>query len=68
MKTDYEITGKLYPKLEAFTRGNASQAMPDSSALYYFGSSVQFKTCKSFKAFLEKRHQGHAFKVQRGQA
>lgn len=68
MKTDYQETGKLYRKLEAYTKGNASQAMPDSSAFYYFGSSVQFKTCKSFKAYLEAKHKGHVFKVQRGQA
>lgn len=65
MKTDYEETGKLYKKLEAYTKGNASQAMPDSSALYYFGSTVQFKTCKSFKAFLEQGHKGHFFTVQK---
>jgi hypothetical protein len=65
MKTDYETTGKLYKKLEAYTKGNASQAMPDSSALYYFGTSVQFKSCKSFKAFLEQKHKGHFFTVHK---
>jgi hypothetical protein len=65
MKTDYEKTGKLYAKLEAYTKGNASQAMPDTAALYYFCSTVQFKTCKSFKAFLEQRHKGHGFKVSK---
>lgn len=65
MNTDYETTGKLYPKLEAYTKGNASQAMPDTAALYYFGSTVQFKTCKGFKAFLEQRHKGHGFKVSK---
>ena len=68
MKTDYEITGKTYAPLEAYTKGNASQAMPDTKAFYYFGTSIQFKTCKSFKAYLEQKHKGHVFKVQRGQA
>ena len=61
MKTDYQLTGKLYKKLEAFTRGNCSQSMPDPAAWYYFGSTEQFKSCKSFVAYLEQKHIGHKF-------
>lgn len=68
MKTDFQETGKLYRKLDAYTKGNASQAMPDSSALYYFGSSIQFKSCRSFRAFLEAKHKGHFFYVERAGA
>ena len=50
--TDYQITGKLYKKLDAFIEGNGSQAMPRPQSLYYFGSSIQFKTCKSFREYL----------------
>ena len=70
MKTDYETTGKTYPPLEAYTKAAffVSQAMPTAGEFYYFGSTIQFKTCKSFKAYLEQKHKGHIFKVQRGQA
>ena len=63
MQTDYQTTGKLYKKLEAFTKGNCTQAMPNPQTWYYFGSSVQFKTCKSFKAYLEAKHAGAKFTV-----
>ena len=64
MKTDYELTGNTYKKLDAYTSGNCSQSMPDPKEFYYFGSSIQFKTCKSFKAYLEAKHGGgHKFKV-----
>ena len=61
MKTDYQITGKLYKKLEAFTRGNCSQEMPNQKNWYYFGTSEQFKTCKSFVAYLQEKHKGQKF-------
>lgn len=61
MKTDYQLTGKLYKRLEAFTRGNCSQEMPNPAHWYYFGTSEQFKTCKSFVAYLEAKHKGHKF-------
>ena len=54
--TDYHITGKLYKKLDAFIEGNCTQAMPYPESLYYFGSSIQFKTCKSFKAYLSSKY------------
>ena len=40
MKTDYETTGKLYPKLHAYVRGE------------YFGTSEQFKTAQNYKLWL----------------
>lgn len=42
----------MYKKLDAYVNGNGSQQMPREDVLYYFGSTVQFKTCKAFKAFL----------------
>lgn len=61
MKTDHQITGKFYKKLDAFTKGNGSQQMPRFDTWYYFGSSEQFKTCKNFVSFLKQKHQGHEF-------
>lgn len=63
MKTDYQITGKLYKRLEAFTLGNCTQSMPDPHNWYYFGSSEQFKSCKSFVEYLKEKHKGHKFKA-----
>lgn len=63
MLTDYQVTGKLYKELEAYTKGNCSQAMPNPKEFYYFGTTQQFKTCKSFKAYLENKHIGHQFIV-----
>jgi hypothetical protein len=65
MKTDYEKTGKVYSAIEAFTRGNCSQAMPDPKKWYYFGTTHQFKTCKDFTAYLSARHIGHSFKTNK---
>ena len=63
MKTDYETTGKTYKKLEAWVRGNGNQLTPYEKSFYYFGSSVQFKTCNSFKAYLTKKHSNSKFIV-----
>lgn len=63
MLTDYQTTGKTYKKLEAFTKGNCTQSMPNPSNWYYFGTSIQFKTCKSFKAYLQAKHPGAKFTV-----
>jgi hypothetical protein len=63
MLTDYQTTGKTYKKLEAFTKGNCTQSMPNPSHWYYFGTSIQFKTCKSFKAYLQAKHVGATFTV-----
>ena len=54
--TDYQQTGKLYKKLNAYIVGNYSQSMPRLDTLYYFGPSIQFKTCSSFKAYLSARY------------
>lgn len=61
MLTDYQKTGKLYKKLNAYTKGNCTQAMTDPAEYYYFGSTEQFETCKSFVAYLEQKHKGHKF-------
>jgi hypothetical protein len=63
MQTDYQLTGNTYKKLDAYTRGNCSQQMPDPAEWYYFGSSEQFKTCANFVKFLESRHVGHQFRA-----
>lgn len=63
MKTDYELTGNICKKLDAYTLGNCSQAMPNPKIYYYFGSSEQFKSCKNFKAFLETKYPNSKFKV-----
>lgn len=62
--TDYATTGKTYKKLDAYTKGNCNQPMPNPEAWYYFGSTVQFKTCKNFRDFLESKHAGHQFTVE----
>lgn len=67
MKTDYQTSGKLYKKLDAYTLGNCSQAMPNPKEFYYFGSSEQFKSCKNFKAFLEIKYPNAKFKVINGE-
>ena len=63
MQTDYHTTGKLYKKLDSFLKGNGNQATPYENSFYYFGSSMQFKTCKSFKAFLQAKHPNATFQV-----
>lgn len=65
MQTDYQTTGKLYPKLEAYIEGNCTQAMPYPEHLYYFGSSIQFRTCKGFKAYLESLYPNKRIEVSR---
>jgi len=63
MLTDYETTGKTYKKLEAWVKGNGNQATPYKTSFYYFGHSIQFKTCKSFKKYLETKHKNACFIV-----
>lgn len=75
LKTDYYKTGKLYDKLDAYRIeakpcGKCSQCFiwkkPSKCSglgLYYFGSSVQFKSRLSFKRFLETKHPCTKFKV-----
>lgn len=63
MNTDYEITGKLYKKLDSYKSGNGSQSAPYEKSFYYFGSSIQFKTCKSFQEYLQAKHPYAKFKV-----
>jgi hypothetical protein len=46
IKSDYQVTGKLYPKLDAY----AVYHHPDR--LFYLGSSCQFKTQKNYKKWL----------------
>jgi len=56
MQTTYQLTNKTYKKLDAFIEGNCTQQMPYPDHLYYFGSSVQFDTCKAFKAYLNTKY------------
>lgn len=64
LKTDFDLTGKLYTKLDSYVLCDTpSQLMPESGVYYYFGSSIMFKTCKNFKQFLENKHKHNKFKV-----
>ena len=64
MKTDYEVTGRIYAPLEAYVKGNCSQAMPNPNNWYYFATSTQFKTCKNFADYLTHRY-GQKFKTNK---
>lgn len=46
MRSDTYFTGKLYPKLDAFIRNGKD------GELFYYCSSCQFRTHKSFNNFL----------------
>jgi hypothetical protein len=48
-QTDTYISGKLYPKLDAFM---ISQRPESKGVLIYWGSSCQFKTMKAYKSWL----------------
>jgi hypothetical protein len=52
MKSDYQETGKLYPKLDAYMFYFDEEAYP---ALDYLGSSCQFKTQKKYYAWLKQQ-------------
>lgn len=46
MKTDTQKTGKLYPLIFAYHLKTGD----------YFATTAQFKTCASFKAYLESKY------------
>lgn len=61
MKTDYKQTGKLYKKIDAY-RLVFDPNQPDRRNGYrYFGSSVQFRTCKGFREFLSQKYPDEKF-------
>lgn len=56
IKSDYELTGKLYDKLDAYLISHR----PESEGVYiYMGSSCQFKTMKKYKALLLAAYGDH---------
>ena len=55
--TDYQITGKLYKKLAAWGK------MEHEPELKFIGVSVQFKTCKRFKEYLQAKFKNLQIKV-----
>jgi hypothetical protein len=62
MKTDYEITGKTYKTLYAYTK---SYRYPKLDTWYWFAESTRFETCKSFKKFLETQFPSAKFRVHK---
>lgn len=66
IQSDHAITGKFYKKLNSFVAvQNPSQSSPTFGSFDYFGSSIMFKNCNSFKSFLESKHPGAIFKVSK---
>lgn len=57
MKTDYELTGKTYKKLAAYGKFDHEKEFK------CFCVSVQFKTCKRFKEFLQDEFKNLSIKV-----
>ena len=66
MKSDYHLTGRLCPKLDAYM---ISQRKESQGVAIYWGSSNQFKTQKAYKAWLlnQKEWAHLTFKIERGQ-
>lgn len=64
MKSDYEKTGNLYDKLDAYAilRREESRGVK-----VYAGSSCQFKTAKAYKTWLEIGWPGLVFVVEKSQ-
>lgn len=52
MNSDYYITGKLYPKLDAYLYVREG----DDMRTLYIGSSCQFRTQRRYKQWLLERH------------
>lgn len=64
--SDTHITGKLYKKLDAYM---ISQRPESKDAMIYWGSSNQFKTQKSYRAWLLKQDNWThlTFKIVKGE-
>lgn len=65
MQSDFEKTGRLYPKLEAYKYGIVPGGR--TPGWNYFGSTAQFKTCKNFVAFLADKYPGEKFKAHKAE-
>lgn len=65
MKTDYEKTGKLYAKLDAYVIENP----PYNEHSFYLGSSCQFKTMKGYLSWLkaQSKFMGLVLKIRKGE-
>lgn len=50
MQSDTYLTGKLYPKLDAYIQNGKDAEM------FYLCSSCQYKTQRRFKASIRERH------------
>ena len=48
-------------EIEAYVRGQCSQAMPNPKHWYFFGSTKQFNTCQSFLMHLKAKHPSYEF-------
>lgn len=50
-KSDYYLTGKLYPKLDAYF---VSYSEESYSAMMYIASTCQYRTQKRFKQYIRE--------------
>lgn len=61
MKSDYQETGKLYPKLDSL----AVLQRPECKGVeIYLGSSCQFRTQKKYKAWLLNQEEFKHLKIK----
>lgn len=65
IKSDYQLTGKLYPKIDIYIVSYLGFRYKDP---VYWASTCQFKTQKAFKAFIVARPaaSGYVFKTYKG--
>lgn len=73
LTSDYYKTGKMYRKIDAYVYRNKpcgqcfccrfTDKGCNCLGERYFGSTVQFKSLKNFKAFLSAKHPGSIFSV-----
>ncbi len=66
MRSDTNMTGKLYPKLDSYM---ISQRPESKGVMIYCGSSNRFKTQKAYKAWLlnQDRWKHLTFKIVKGE-
>jgi hypothetical protein len=66
MRSDYQESGKLYSKLDAYM---VSQRQESFGAEIYWGSSNQFKTQKKYKQWLVSQPDWNhlTFKIRKGE-
>lgn len=66
MKSDYERTGKLYPKLDSYMISKRPESV---GVEVYWGSSNQFATHKAYKSWLTTREgwEHLNFRIKKGE-